>query len=105
MQFKIEKNISYEEYWDCSKRLFPQLYYMSRKYKSMSASEISVERLFSICENINSNKRNRMKLDRLGKFASLKYNLTKRTEVQFDKFYEDLKQYLISKFTLFMPSE
>lgn len=79
-------HLSFQEFWSMFKQTFPRFYFLSIKYSVMAASEISVERFFSICGQIQTKQRNRMKFDLFYKLAILRYNFHKSSDSEIDNF-------------------
>ena len=90
LNIKMEENLSYDEYWNYMKNTFRRLYYVSLKYRTYSASELSIERLFSRCQFIHQSRRNALSIDKFSKLSCLQYNLKKSTEEERTDFFRML---------------
>lgn len=94
---KMEPGIGYEEFWDAARKMYPRLFILSIKYGCMAASEVSVERLFSICGQIQNERRSRLLFDTFSKLAILQYNLKKSEMSEVDIFFNRFKQFLLDR--------
>ena len=104
-KWKHEEGINYEEYWESVKSCYPKLSFLSIMFRTMAASEIGVERLFSLCGNILISKRNKVLFDRFAKICMLEYNLRKSDSHQRNKFFVRLETELIRRFRYLLPNE
>ncbi len=62
-------------YWKQNENLYPTIAYISRRILAISATNTSVERLFSTCKNTITDKRTRLGGEKLNKIMFLQKNM------------------------------
>lgn len=75
-----DKKLSLGSFWDQFKYSLPKLYLLMLKYNSYSATELAVERLFSMAKYAIGDHRTRMNCELFSSIVKIKFNWSRLSD-------------------------